>query len=417
MIKSSFSYLSLLLTCFGLFISSCNDSYGLEKSVAIKQENKVSNKYMIEVDDAVAIASRALDMFNGQMPNSRNASISKSVKEVITYPVVQSRSSDASLYIVNFEEGGFAIVPADSRATDVYALSNEGEFNMENESSAYVLDLAEAYLQEEINNASLVEPMATITPVEPITPPDGGPEMYLIVEYEGKKYYWHPTDTQTTPFYLLATKWHQGDPYRHFCFTDEGLNAVAGCESIALAQIMAYHKKPESFNEHYYKWYFLDQTPTIPEDSWLVDEVGILVHDICEQLDVKYGTTLTVATDLNALNTFRDFGYTASFVGVYDVSEIISSLNNSNPVYISGKTAQSGIYGHAWVLDGYYTMHTIDVYYDYETLEKVYEKTTNTHYLHCNWGYKYSENCYCLSELFKVGTSTYDRNFNLIYAQ
>lgn len=403
------------MAVMAFFLISCNDSYELENSVAIKQENEVSNKYMVGVDDAIAIASRALDMFNGQMSNSRNASISKSVKEVITYPVVQSRSSDASLYIVNFEEGGFAIVPTDSRATDVYVLSNEGEFNMENISSAYVLDLAEAYLQEEINNASLVEPVATITPVEPITPPGGGPEMYVVVEIDGQKYYLNSIETQSTPFYLLATKWHQGDPYRHFCFTNGGQNAVAGCVPIAMAQIMAYHKKPESFNGHFYQWNDLTQTPTISESSWLVDNVGYLVHDIGEHVNVQYGVAASGAYDSDAVETFRAFGYTASLDGDYDVNEIISSLDDSNPVYISGRTAQ--INSHTWVLDGYYTKCTVDIYYDFETLEKVGEKTTYTHYLHCNWGYEYSENCYCLSELFRVGTLTYDRDFDLIYAQ
>lgn len=403
------------MAVMAFFLISCNDSYELGNSVAVKQENKVSNEYMIKVEDAVAVASNALDMFNGQAKNSRNAGASKSVKQVTTYPVLQSRSSDASLYIVNFEEGGFAIVPADSRATDVYALSNEGEFNLENENSVYFMELAEEYLQEELNKASWAEPAASITPVEPVMPPGGGPGMYVIVEIDGQKYYWNSIETQTIPFYLLATRWHQGDPYRHFCFTDEGENAMAGCVPIAMAQIMAYHKKPESFNNHFYQWDFLDQTPTISETSWLVDNVGYLVHDIGEHVNVQYGTEESGAFDFNAVETFRAFGYSASLVGDYDVIEIISSLDDSNPVYISGRTAQ--INSHTWVLDGYYTKKKIDEYYDFETLEKVGERTTYTHYLHCNWGYEMSENCYCLSEIFTLGTLTYDRDFDLIYAQ
>ena len=35
----------------------------------------------------------------------------------------------AFFYVVNFNEGGYAVVPADGRATDVYALSDEGSFD------------------------------------------------------------------------------------------------------------------------------------------------------------------------------------------------------------------------------------------------------------------------------------------------
>lgn len=405
------------MAVMAFFLISCNDSYELGNSVAVKQENKVSNEYMIKVEDAVAVASNALDMFNGQAKNSRNAGASKSVKQVTTYPVLKSRSSDASLYIVNFEEGGFAIVPADSRATDVYALSNEGEFNLENENSAYFMELAEEYLQEEINNPSL---SASVTPVDPITPPDSDPELFVIVEYEGKEYYWNTITTQTMPFYLLTTKWHQRDPYRHFCFTDEGENAVAGCVPIAMAQIMAYHKKPASFNNHYYQWNVLTQTPTISINSSLKDNVGYLVHDIGTNANVRYGKTSSSTNNLNALGTFRDFGYSASLEN-YNVSEITSFLDDSKPIYISGvsykpDTNNTESVGHAWVIDGYYVKTTVDEYYDIETLDLVYRNSDNDLYLHCNWGWSYGD-CYCLSQIFMVDEYNFNRDHVLIYAQ
>lgn len=407
----------LMTLALVVFHTSCNnDFHEIEKAGNFKQEANPTNKYAIGIEAAVKIASQALNDLNDPLVKSRSNSNFQTVKQVITYPIQQSRSSDSNLYIVNFEGGGFAIVPTDNRATDVYAMSNDGEFNLENEGSIYFMELAEAYLNEEINNASSNESQISTTSLEPIPPPDGGPEMYVIVEFNGKEYYWNSITTQTTPFYLLETNWHQRNPYRHFCFTDEGEDAVAGCTPIAMAQIMAYHKRPESFNGHYYLWDFLTETSTISETSWLVDNVGYLVHDIGENAETAYGTTLSLTTDLNALNTFRNFGYTASLVNNYNFSEIRTSLDNSNPVYISGKTAQSGIYGHSWVLDGYYIKTTIDEYYDIETLEKELTNTTYTHYLHCNWGYT-SGNGYCLSGIFTVGSSTYDRSFDLIYVQ
>ena len=409
-----------MILALAVFHISCNnDFHEIEKNENFKQEANPTNKYAIGIETAIKIASQALNDLNDPLVKSRSNSNYQTVKQVITYPVQQSRSSKSNLYIINFEGGGFAIVPADNRATDVYAMSDDGEFNLENEGSAYFMELAEAYLNEEINNASSNEPEISTTSLDPIPPPDGGPEMYVIVEFNGKEYYWNSITTQTTPFYLLETNWHQGNPYRHFCFTNEGEDAVAGCVPIAMAQIMAYHKRPVSFNGHYYEWNFLTENPTISETSWLIDNVGYLVHDIGENVNVQYGVEESGAYNEDAVETFRNFGYSATLDGTYDFSEIKTSLDNSNPVYISGtrtSNESTGHVSHAWVLDGYYIKTTVDEYYDIETLEKELTNTTYSHYLHCNWGWAINTS-YCLSGIFTVGSYNYNHNFNLIYVQ
>ena len=53
----------------------------------------------------------------------------------------------AFFYVVNFNEGGYAVVPADERATDVYALSDEGSFDPDAHNGVRLfMDMAENYL-------------------------------------------------------------------------------------------------------------------------------------------------------------------------------------------------------------------------------------------------------------------------------
>lgn len=411
-------FLLKFLSFMFVFVS-CTDSYELEQVVELKQKQNIKSKFVVEIDEAIKIASQALKKLNGTLPESRTVSDYNTVKQILTYPSTQSRSAEANLYIINFEGGGFAIVPADDRATDVYALSNEGEFSLQNVNSAYFMNLAEICLKEEIDSVSSLDSGISIAAEQPV--PGDGPEIYAKIEYNGRECYWYSETTQTVPFYLLATNWSQLEPYRHFCFTDSGENAVAGCVPIAMAQIMAYHQKPDAFNGHTYYWSYLAQNPTISTTSYWADNVAYLVHDIGVDVKAEYGVEETGAYDSDAVVTFRNFGYSA-MLKEYLIGEIVSTLDNSNPIYISGLRTQTAANGtveykrHAWVLDGYYRETTVDRYYDVETLEMVYTNNTHNYYLHCNWGWG-NGNCYCLSKVFTVGDRFYEHDLKLIYAE
>ncbi|MBR4922172.1 MAG: C10 family peptidase [Bacteroidaceae bacterium] len=411
-------YLFMITTFMFLFIS-CTDSSELEQFIELEQKKEFKSNHFVEIDEAVEIASQALNKLNGTLSESRNVSNFNIVKQIQTYPISPSRSTETSLYIINFEGGGFAIVPTDNRATDVYALSNEGEFNLNNINSSYFMNLAEMCLKEEIDSVSSLESGISIAAEQPV--PGDGPEIYAKVEYNGRECYWYSETTQTRPFYLLATNWHQYDPYRHFCFTNNGENAPAGCTPIAMAQIMAYHQKPASFNDHTYYWDQLTQNPNIYPSSYWADNVAYLVHDIGVDVNAQYGVEETGAYDSDAVATFHHFGYSA-ILKDYIISEIVSTLDDSDPIYISGgrtQTTTNGVVeykGHTWVLDGYYRETTVDRYYDVETMEIVYNNNTHKYYLHCNWGWG-NNNCYCLSKIFAVNNKLYEHNLKLIYAE
>lgn len=93
-------------------------------------------------------------------------------------------------YVVNFNEGGYAVVPADERATDVYALSDEGSFDPDAHNGVRLfMDMAENYLQYEISISDSIRTSG-------LDLPDGGwtkfptdpddPRLYIVVEFGGQ---------------------------------------------------------------------------------------------------------------------------------------------------------------------------------------------------------------------------------------
>lgn len=61
-------------------------------------------------------------------------------------------------------------------------------------------------------------------------------------------------------------------------------------------------------------------------------------------------------------------GYSAEKKTTFYVNDITISLKGNNPVFMSGKSTQSGV-GHAWVVDGCDSYTTINEYYNKDTGE------------------------------------------------
>ena len=190
----------------------------------------------------------------------------------------------AFFYVVNFNEGGYAVVPADGRATDVYALSDEGSFDPDAHNGVRLfMDMAENYLQYEISVSDSLKGAG-------IGLPDGGwtkfptdpddPRLYIVVEFGGQLCHQVVKETKSEPFYLLDTQWGQDDPYGLECLNDDGKQVKAGCVPVALGQIMAYHKQPQSYNGHTYYWDRMPKTAGEYDKSEEARSVAYLINDI-----------------------------------------------------------------------------------------------------------------------------------------
>ena len=205
---------------------------------------------------------------------------------------------------------------------------------------------------------------------------------YWLDLYNTQTDYWieHPDSTtkQRTQYQevepLVTSVWGQGCWHNQLCPEDENgpcSHVSAGCVAIAMAQIMHYHKQPETgqgsmsyscapygvlsayFGGTIYDWEAM--ADTLHEQNLnvarLVSHCGIAVR-------MQYGPHLSLASNTDALTAFRMFfSYpqaTQSKRSDFDDEEwtqlILNDLNLRRPVYYAG-VAEVG--GHAFVCDGY----------------------------------------------------------------
>ena len=203
----------------------------------------------------------------------------------------------------------------------------------------------------------------------------------------------------------LKTAWHQSSP-----FNDKVPNRYpAGCVSIALGQIMAYHKHGGTRS---YDWKALLRN-TENDNTASKKEKADFIYDIGTWALTRYGKGGSTSDDYSAQICFKKMGYKrANLERHYSFDEVKRQLDRKDAeghrhlVYLSGSVVkntwacrdQKAYYwwcddgGHAWVADGYKIVNTYarNAWYNeygdylYTTGELLYK----THrYVHMNWGW------------------------------
>lgn len=181
---------------------------------------------------------------------------------------------------------------------------------------------------------------------------------------------------------LLETTWNQ---HR---FIYRGDSVYVGCVSVALGQILAYHRNPISLD-----W-----------NSILQGEAHrqTFLEDLAYSLESSFGETGTGASleEVKDYLSYNDYSYTQIN---HNNNLVIGSLYNQRPIYMEGfrERARSG---HAWVCDGYRSSSSNFTYIlkilspaeplCFETADSYSTSTASSQGLHMNWGWGGTNNGY-----------------------
>jgi len=197
--------------------------------------------------------------------------------------------------------------------------------------------------------------------------------------------------TWTGGYYApLPVEWRQRQPYNYVvnAYKNDGINYPAGCGPVAIAQLMAFHRKPAkctwnenvpglntNFNNRPYNWssmrsgvYKTDIKDTGAMDvAVLLFEIGKrsgTAYAISYEINPKDGTTIGLTYETGIVAALRDMGYTTpSSFSPYDFSAIKISIQSNWPVLIFGSEAV-GKTGHFWVIDAVRRMEYYEEYRD-----------------------------------------------------
>ncbi len=338
----------VLMICLGL--SAC------EQRALVPQD-----PYGVSLEQAQQVAEH--------LSNTNVAPTTAKLKTVSGHFVLNVGQQPA-LYVFNYREGGFSIIPADRHLLPVLAYSTTSGYANTNKPGGLLLweqkmaltvvdakaattpaanDIIRREWQAALNPNDLhrqslsAEGNATGQPtVSPnrLAPPVVPPPPY----------------TQTVIGPYLPVTWGQGCTYNElfpagaYCNT----HTPSGCVMTAVAQVMAYYRYPTTYN-----WAAM---PTDRGDA----EVQRLMRDISLSLArVVYTPTSTGAypseaaggSVLGGTMGFRNprFGYRYSTFANYDFNTVVSELQTSRLVILSGYNGSDGSDGHCWVADGVQT--------------------------------------------------------------
>lgn len=382
---------------------------------APKQSNETSTELAIvnskttrSYDEALKIAEDALQLVDG---DDTRATKRRVIKRTEGQTVMRSvtRGSEAAeepiMYIFNNEnDEGFTIIAANKDYEPLIAVTEYGNYTYGEPTGVEPFD---NYMKDVVEAYSLIPPIIPIDPDDPDDPDDPYiPEPGCIVDtvqYNHVEY---------GPY--LVTKWGQSGIYG-----SEASNGLAGCGPTAMAQIMAYHRRPSSLEITYT---FREPDLELNWDELIEHYSGIgysglngwycncgcdyetlskLMREIGHRAGASYNDGQTSTDEYDIRDGFNNLNYTATVNNdlVFEItswhstvkSDIISDLSNRKPLIMCGVDDDEG---HAWVVDGYMKHdHKFDYYFqNYDTTDPsdyVYSHSNENHYevLHFNWGW------------------------------
>lgn len=339
--------------------------------------------FKISKEKAVKIANEWIDDICGVSTRS-NPRIVSNVEAIIDDNVTRcgDDTTDTLLYIVNFQnEQGFAIVGAHSKAKPVYAVSDNSNFTIDENTpeeikNFFALAKKNAKESRESHTTMLSDSDIFI----PITPDPGTqlpPVKPLISLHQSK---------------IGPTKY-----YSKYVINRAGEPALTNCVPIAIEIAMSYHKWPNTLEGYDFNWTSMNEGS---DDDGIARMLAILSSKKYCNLEHNSDTTLGTADSRWIPFVFRNCGYNieTSWYNSFEhitLNELVNHLQNIGPIIINGKshyflTDNGQKNGHLWVLDGY--MNKI-----VPIQTGPYFGWITNHYYHCVWGYNGSCNGYYLS--------------------
>lgn len=363
----------LLLIMLVMTIVSVSCSSDLDQFEGYDNEKQMaSNPYLIPLSEAI---SNGDAMFN-LVYNSKNTRSKRGIKDLSILKLDKmtrsANSDDNGYYIVNYEnDGGFALLSADSRRTLVLALSDVGNLFASDTISNKGLSW---YLNDYLPNYENVQRI--IPGLNPGNPKDTTIQGPVVIENRKEIY--------SAPLLQgFMSQFHQNAPYNKYCFTNRMEQSVVGCVPLAVGTILAYNKYPSKIENYTFDWNAMYQQQY--HDSWsrLFEVIGRPNY-----LDVTYYKD-SAGIDMELYDNYVEYalnrlGYTNFRL---DSSEnyLIDNLKYSHPVLVCGTRTFTG--SHAWVIDGGY-MHI------YVESSGGVLSISNTNYYNCVWGWAGDDNGY-----------------------
>lgn len=355
-----------------LLLGACGADPIIDDWAEGQESDKVDVTHFVSMGDAMEKAKG----YRAGMSKTRGEDFNAS--SFTTYGAMPTRGGEncdtTSLwgyYVFNFSnDEGFAIVSADDRNQELYAISDEGRFEMADTVDnvglrdylhalpVSVSDLGETWTPPTTPVIILPSPNP-----DPIDPPCGV-EVAPLLEYN-------------------VRNWGQREPFNALCINanNPSVRDLVGCAALSTAMIMSHFEWPKSYLEKNLDWRDMKDNHSNNTLAWLLRRLGD-----SENLHISYSPTFSGAFAYTFPRTFYNLGYERPEFVSFSLATALSTLRHGAPMLIIGVDKAAG--GHAWCLDGiYWTQRIIPDL-------AVPQRTTKDYYIHCVWGWYATSNGY-----------------------
>lgn len=362
-----FYYLCLSLV---LVLFACTKEIGMEENlttneIEVNTDGVEFAESSLTIDQAVKsmeFVQRNLDGTNHRKRSIKNVELLTTLDikaNAVTRASGDETAEQPLAYVVNFENnGGYAILAADTNLPPVIMLGDEGNFS------------TEEYLDFVQNNTT--RSGSELTDVEDVQYTMITNSIVLPPTYPTSPRNPRDTAVMVRCLPLVPTKWGQGAPYNYYAKTEDNQTAVAGCVPVAFAQTLAslsYHHNftpsVEIDPEYPVNWPMINAAISngiikysSNDTSSEALNVASLIRAAGSNLDTKYGATKTsasvtlVATELIRLGCSSAVYEHNSKVSTDDLFTMI--VRNNYPVISQASRLENDkTYAHAFVLDGW----------------------------------------------------------------
>ena len=399
---------TLIMICCGY---ACTEPQKIEPS----EQNRDLNSNIIPLEETINELNDCLDYIDVQTRGVKKREIAD-IHLLNNNQTRNTQNDNPTIYLVNFEDAqGFALISGDKRLPAILAIADQGNLNPEqgtdNPGLLLFLANAETYCNTTLSIDEEHQPNTLIS------------NGYATASAQTSL-----TTIQYTDWFtwgasgeILPSKWHQKAPFNKYCFTTNGKKALAGCQAIAIGQLMYYHGKNYTYEGRYYDWDIMHTvTTTSSGTSTAKDMVGRFISDIGKTNGTVYGINNSSAQTSSIPNSFSAFGYSQpGTIQNYDFQEIQFELYDS-PVIVRGDaiktvtpkkilgitvgstTTYSG--GHAWVIDRYICQYRHKIIKDNTTGNEISKTREDRRLVHCNWGWGGDSDGYYFSEAFDTNS-------------
>ena len=303
--------------------------------------------------------------------------------EYIATQGTRSGDADTLFYVVNYSgNNGFAVLSADRRLPEVYAISDEGHLDMND-------TVENKGLAVFFSSLPTLPPIGVDTIItEPINPPapDVVDNSYRIGPLLDSR----------------VRRWHQDSPFNSGCPLLPTSNsrlqrARVGCVPLAVGMIMSFYEWPISHDGTIFNWNHMKNVdPTLSLDLLgslpsLQRPLSILLASLGDKdnLWCNYGlkatSTFLGGDHENIRNTFENFGYRRpSNFRNFSNNSMKEVIDQNRPALIYG-------FNHMWIVDA--LIFDDDVDYK-KPGEMTYWKNGAGLMLHLVWGWNSDCNGY-----------------------